>query len=292
MITHAHAEPRKPARVVLLGASGFIAGALAGRLRSQGVAVLPLGRPVLDLTSPEAVAVLSGALRGDDAVVVLAALTPDKGRDGATLLKNLAMMNHACTALEKTGCAHLVYFSSDAVYGSGPARVDEDTPAAPEDLYGAMHLAREMMTRAVPKAPVLILRPTLVYGTQDTHNAYGPNRFRRTAQKDGRIQLFGGGEETRDHIHVDDVAALAVRCLMRRSTGTLNVATGRSVSFAMLAEMVARQFPKPPEIVKTPRASPVTHRHYDIINLVKAFPDHKFIALEEGIARCQRESLG
>jgi len=55
---------------------------------------------------------------------------------------------------------------------------------------------------------------------------------------------------------------------------------------------VARQFPNRPEIVKTPRASPVTHRHYDIINLVKAFPDYKFIALEEGIARCQRESLG
>lgn len=292
MIAHAHTEPRKPARVVLLGASGFIAGAIAGRLASQGIAVLPLGRPVLDLTNPEAVAVLSGALRGDDAVVVLAALTPDKGRDGATLLKNLTMMNHACAALEKTGCAHLVYFSSDAVYGLGPARVDEDTPAAPQDLYGAMHLAREMMARAVPKAPVLILRPTLVYGTQDTHNAYGPNRFRRTAQKDGRIQLLGGGEETRDHIHVDDVAALAARCLMRGSTGTLNVATGRSVSFATLAEMVARQFPNRPEIVKTPRASPVTHRHYDIINLVKAFPDYKFIALEEGIARCQRESLG
>jgi UDP-glucose 4-epimerase len=292
VIAHAHTEPRKPPRVVLLGASGFIAGAIAGRLASQGVAVLPLGRPVLDLTNPEAVAVLSGALRGDDAVVVLAALTPDKGRDSATLLKNMAMMKHACAALEKTGCAHLVYFSSDAVYGLGPARVDEDTPAAPQDLYGAMHLAREMMARAVPKTPVLILRPTLVYGTQDTHNAYGPNRFRRAAQKDGEIQLFGGGEETRDHIHVDDVAALAARCLMRKSTGTLNVATGRSVSFAMLAEMVTRQFPNPPEIVKTPRASPVTHRHYDIISLIKAFPGYKFIALEEGIARCQRESLG
>jgi len=201
------------------------------------------------------------------------------------------MMQHACAALEKTGCAHLLYFSSDAVYGMGPALVSEDTPAAPQDLYGAMHLARELMARAVPKVPVLILRPTLVYGAEDTHNAYGPNRFRRSARKDGVIQLFGGGEETRDHIHVDDVAALTARCLMHRSTGTLNVATGRSVSFAALAEMVARQFPSPPRIVKTPRANPVTHRHYDVINLVTAFPDYKFIALEEGLARCHREYL-
>lgn len=292
MIAHAHAEPRKPARVVLLGAGGFIARAIARRLASQDISVLALGRPALDLTRPEAVAALGSKLKGDDAVVVLAALTPDKGRDNATLMKNMAMMQHACAALEMTGCAHLVYFSSDAVYGMGPATVNEDTPAAPQDLYGAMHLARELMARAVPKVPLLILRPTLVYGAEDTHNAYGPNRFRRAAQKDGKIQLFGGGEETRDHIHVDDVAALTTRCLMHRSTGTLNVATGRSVSFAALAGMVAQQFPSCPEIVKTPRANPLTHRHYDIINLVKAFPEYRFIALEDGLARCHRELKG
>lgn len=291
MIVHVHAEPRKPARVVLLGASGFIAGAIARRLASQSISVLPLGRPALDLVNPEAVAALGGALKGDDAVVVLAALTPDKGRDNATLVKNMAMMQHACAALEKAGCAHLVYFSSDGVYGMDPALVSEDTPAAPQDLYGAMHLARELMARAVPKAPVLILRPTLVYGAEDTHNAYGPNRFHRAAQKDGKIQLFGGGEETRDHIHVDDIAALTARCLMHRSTGTLNVATGRSVSFATLAEMVAQQFPSRPEIVRTPRGIPVTHRHYDVTALIRAFPGFRFVTLEEGVARCHHEMM-
>lgn len=291
MIVHAHAEPRKPARVVLLGAGGFIARAIARRLASKNITVFALGRPALDLTSPDAVAALGSTLKGDDAVVVLAALTPDKGRDHATLMKNMAMMQHACAALEMTGCAHLVYFSSDAVYGMGPATVNEDTPAAPQDLYGAMHLARELMACAVPMAPLLILRPTLVYGAEDTHNAYGPNRFRRAAQKDGKIQLFGGGEETRDHIHVDDVAALTARCLMRRSTGTLNVATGRSVSFAALAEMVAKQYPNRPEIVTSPRTNPVTHRHYDVINLVKAFPDYRFIVLEDGLARCRNDAV-
>ena len=29
--------------------------------------------------------------------------------------------------------------------------------------------------------PVGILRPTLVYGANDPHNGYGPNRFRRLA---------------------------------------------------------------------------------------------------------------
>jgi nucleoside-diphosphate-sugar epimerase len=197
------------------------------------------------------------------------------------MMKNLAMMQHLCTALADKGCAHLVYFRSDAVYSSTTALVSEETPCSPEDLYGAMHLAREIMTRSLPKVPTLILRPAAVYGADDTHNAYGPNRFRRAALKEGRIQLFGGGEETRDHIHVNDVAAISARCLMQRSTGTLNLATGRSLPFHEVARIVSKQSPKPAQIVSTPRANSVTHRHYDVTNLLKAFPGLRFTALEE-----------
>jgi nucleoside-diphosphate-sugar epimerase len=200
------------------------------------------------------------------------------------MMKNLAMMQHVGAALERTGCAHLVYYSSDAVYPFAAGLVSEETPAAPQDLYGAMHLAREIMARSFGKVPLLVLRPTLVYGAGDTHNAYGPNRFRRAA-KDGNIQLFGEGEERRDHIHVDDVAAITARCLQRRSTGTLNLATGSSWSFRAVAELVASQFSPPPAVRGTPRANPVTHRHYDITNLLKAFPDFRFIPLQEGIGR-------
>ena len=185
----------------------------------------------------------------------------------------------------------MVYYSSDAVYDSAVSRVSEDTPASPQDPYGAMHHTREIMARSLAKVPLLVLRPTLVYGLDDTHNSYGPNRFRRAAQKDGKITLFGDGEETRDHIHVDDVAALTLRCLLHRSTGTLNAATGTSHSFREVAEAVSKQFSRTVEIVKTPRANPITHRHYDVANTIKAFPDIRFIPLEEGVARVHREML-
>jgi len=201
------------------------------------------------------------------------------------------MMQSTCAAIEKAGCGHMVYYSSDAVYDSAVSRVSEDTPASPQDPYGAMHHTREIMARSLAKVPLLVLRPTLVYGLDDTHNSYGPNRFRRAAQKDGKITLFGDGEETRDHIHVDDVAALTLRCLLHRSTGTLNAATGTSHSFHEVAEAVSKQFSKTVEIVKTPRANPITHRHYDVANTIKAFPDIRFIPLEEGVARVHREML-
>ena len=63
------------------------------------------------------------------------------------------------------------------------------------------------------RLPLAFLRPTLIYGANDPHNGYGPNRFRRQAAKGETITLFGEGEEKRDHVPVDDVAALVSACV-------------------------------------------------------------------------------
>jgi UDP-glucose 4-epimerase len=292
MIAHRNPAPQNPERAVLIGSRGFIGAALHRQLEALKIPTLGVTSSDLDLSASSAAEALASILGPGDSIVMLAALTPDKGRDVATMMKNFAMMQAVCAAAAKVGGAHFVYFSSDAVYSGVDSRVTEDTPPSPQDLYGAMHYTREIMARSLPKTSVLVLRPTLIYGIDDTHNSYGPNRFRRAAQKEGKISLFGGGEETRDHIHVDDVAALTVRCLLRRSTGTLNVATGCSRSFREVAELVASHFKGAVEIAASPRSNPVTHRHYDIADTFKAFPDIRFITLEEGVARVHAEMTG
>lgn len=289
MITNLRTELQKPTRVVLIGAHGFIGKVIRTQIEARGIPVIAPASSELDLVEVSAADKLSALIKSTDSAVMLAVLAPDRGRDTATLMKNLAMMQSVCRALGNTGCAHFVYFSSDAVYNTEVSRIVDDTPASPQDLYGTMHYTREIMARGLTGLPVLILRPTLVYGVGDTHNSYGPNRFRRTAQKDGRILLFGGGEETRDHVHVDDVAALTVRCLLYGTTGMLNIASGVSKSFYEVAQVVAKQFDKPVNIVTTPRANPVTRRHYDLTSLIKAFPDFCFTSLEDGIASVHKQ---
>ena len=292
MILHHSSQARNPDRVVLLGGSGFIGAAIRTRLEAMDLPVVSLGSTDMDLVEPAAVDALSVLLKPSDTILMLAALTPDKGRDIATLMKNLAMMRSVCEAIGQSRCAHFVYFSSDAVYDPAESRVSENTPASPRDLYGTMHYTREIMTRTLVNVPTLILRPTLVYGRGDTHNSYGPNRFRRTALKDGKISLFGNGEETRDHVHVDDVAMLIVRCLLHRSTGLLNVASGTSRSFREVAELVGRPFGRHIEIICSPRQNAISHRHYDVTHLIKAFPDFRYAALEDGLARVHLEETG
>ncbi len=278
-------------RVIVLGGHGFIGGALLAALERARVPTLAPSSVELDLAAEGAGGRLAALLRPTDALVVLAAVTPDKGRGPGLFLRNLQMVASVCAALETATPAHVVYFSSDAVYPTDVGRVTEESCAQPPDLYGMMHLAREVMLKTSTKAPVAVLRPTLVFGSADTHNSYGPNRFRRMAKKEGRITLFGGGEETRDHIVVDDVAALAVLMLRHRSSGTLNLATGHSISFAGLARKVVALFDRPIEIVATPRQNPITHRHFDVIALRKAFPTFAFTPLDDGLARAHREML-
>ncbi len=293
MIRHLNSAAQPPERIVLLGARGFIAAALRRAIEASGLNAIAIGSAAIDLTAADAAAALVDRLRPTDAVIMLAALTPDKGRDSATLMANLAMMRSVCSALEQTGAAHLMYVSSDAVYGPTVTRVTEQTLPAPADLYGAMHLAREIMAAGLARIPLGILRVTGVYGAEDPHNSYGPNRFRRMARSEGRITVFGRGEETRDHVHVDDVARLALECLMWRSVGSLNVATGISTSFKQVARLVASHFRDVIPIVDTPRATSVTHRHYDVTPLIKAFPSFRFVGLAEGVeVTCRLEQDG
>jgi nucleoside-diphosphate-sugar epimerase len=278
-----------PRRVVLLGGSGFIGFHLLRGLSAVGMDVLCLGSSDLDLSKASAIEELKRLLYSTDSVIFLSAITPDKGRDADVFLKNLMMTKHLCQALKAKPVNHLVYFSSDAVYGQRQSFISENSPLAPQDLYGAMHLSREIMLSELREIPTMILRVTMVYGPGDTHSSYGPNRFFKTAKQSGVINLYGGGEEMRDHIHVDDVAKITKLCINMKTQGILNLATGKSNSFKNVARIVANQFSNTIEIIENPRIISITHRHYDVTNLIKTFPLQSFIDIEDG-AHCYQSN--
>src|SRR5262245_4981215 len=169
-LTHTHAEPRMPERIVVLGASGFLGGHFARACTQTGLVVIGLGSRDLDLTDPDAGSRLAQRLQAGDVLVFFAALTPDKGRDYAALMRNIAMCRAVCEASRQAELAHLVCASSDAVYSFDVALISEDTPAVPIDLYGAMHRTRELMLAMEAKAPTAVFRIPGLYGAGDTHN--------------------------------------------------------------------------------------------------------------------------
>jgi nucleoside-diphosphate-sugar epimerase len=289
MLEHLNAEPVKPARVVIIGAGGFVGGAIKREIDSAGVDVLALTRKELDLLSDGAAGRLTQMLQPTDSIVMVSAVAPVK--TVPMLMQNLRMAEAVCAALAGKPVSHLLYISSDAVYADDANPVTEASYCAPSTLHGMMHAARELMLRSATGSPVAMLRPTLIYGAADPHNGYGPNRFRRQAEKGEPITIFGEGEERRDHVLVDDVAALALLLLEHRSRGALNAVTGASTSFHDVAHMVARQFGKGATVISIPRPGPrphLLHRFFDITDCLKAFPGFRYTGLAQGLDIARR----
>jgi len=287
VLSHAH-EPRPPERTVVLGSRGFVGSTILAHLDGLGWETLGISSQDVDLTSDRAAEILAGRLREDDALVLVSALTPDRGKDAATLERNVRMTRHVAEAVTARAVAHLVGIGTDAVYADDANPVRETSCASPTSLHGAMHLVREVILADVGRAagiPLALLRPSLLYGPGDTHNGYGPNRYVRTARDEGRIALFGEGEEQRDHVFIEDVARIVAGVLERGSTGVLNVATGDAASFREAAELVAELAGTPVVVEGSPRANPITHRHFDTAAAREAFPTFAWTPLEEGLKR-------
>ena len=287
MLIHAR-DTAPPARTVVVGSRGFVGSAVLARLGEVGWPAVGVSSVDVDLTSAGAGAALASRLREDDAVVLVSALTPDKGKDAASLECNVRMARHVTEALIERPVAHLVYIGSDAVYDDDANPVRESSCASPSSLHGAMHLAREVMLADACRTagvPLVLLRPSLLFGPGDTHNGYGPNRYVRTALSGGTIALFGEGEEQRDHVFIEDAARILAEVLGRGSTGVLNVATGTSSSFREAAKIAAELVGGDVTVEGSPRQNPITHRHFDTAGAQAAFPSFAWTPLREGMQR-------
>ncbi len=280
MLEHTLSTPALPQRTVVLGARGFVGSHVLRRIQESGGEVRAIGSDSIDLLSADASEKLAAVLRPEDTLVFVSAIAPC--RDAAGMVKNMTMVASVVDALGKSPVAHLVNVSSDAVYADDANPVNEMSYTAPSSPHGAMHLAREVLLRTgVKGCPIAMVRPSLLYGAADPHNGYGPNRFRRQAEKGETITLFGEGEEQRGHVFIDDVARLIELVIAHRSKGVLNIATGESVSFRAVAEMCVKMAGRG-SVQGTPRQNPITHRHFDTTACLKAFPQFRFTPMSEG----------
>lgn len=291
MLQHHETLPKTPPRVVILGAKGFVGHATATLLATNGIQTLLVGRPEVDLLANDAMDRLTMLLHPGDTLVVVSAKAPC--RDFVMLEENIRMMTSVCSTLGQRQVAHVIYISSDAVYRDSDKPLTEASCAEPNSLHGVMHLARELMLKSAVKVPLAILRPSLLYGANDPHNGYGPNRFRRLANGGQDIVLFGDGEERRDHVFIDDVAELIRQVILHRSSGILNVATGEVHSFRAIAENIVAMENKSVCVRVTPRNGPMPHhgyRPFDISICRKSFPNFAYTSLIDGLTKAKQDN--
>ena len=237
-------------RCFVLGGSGFIGGQLLKTLDIRGLNyVAPQSRD-LELTSPDSISKLQDLYQDGDHLIILAGLNPYRGNGLGIFYKNLKIAENIQKSVNQK-IHHIIYVSSDAVYCQKERYVSDDTLPSPNTLYGAMHHCRELIFNQTANN-LAIVRPTMVFGRNDPHNAYGPNRFLRSSKEKKEIVLFGRGEELRDYIEVNELANILVDISKSKSSSIFNLVSGKSHSFYKLAELI-RAYRPYTQVVFKPR---------------------------------------
>jgi UDP-glucose 4-epimerase len=138
----------------------------------------------------------------------------------------------------------IVYASSCAVYGNPQfLPVTEDHPLNPMSMYAAskataesyVHLHHQMFG-----LQYAILRYANVYGprqTLDSDGAVVPTFIATMLHRESPI-IYGNGRQTRDFIHVRDVADANVAALQATESGVFNISSGSSIEVLTLYEML------------------------------------------------------
>ena len=93
------------------------------------------------------------------------------------------------------------------------------------------------------------------------------------------ISLFGKGEELRDHVWIEDVVQIVIRILFFKSTGIINVATGKVHSFKSIAKSIIKLTSSSSKIKNTKRKGPIPHNGYRSLSnfsTKKAFPGFRY----------------
>ncbi|HWE35472.1 MAG TPA: ADP-glyceromanno-heptose 6-epimerase [Isosphaeraceae bacterium] len=222
--------------------------------------------------------------------------------DGRYMMDNNYTFSKELLHLALAQRAPMVYASSASVYGAGDEFAEEAGNERPLNVYAYSKL---QFDRYVRRLAVEV--DTTVVGLR-YFNVYGPNeRFKgrmasmvyqlyNQLKDDGVARLFAGtggfgdGEQRRDFVHVDDVAAVNLRFALEvGGRGVYNVGTGRARSFNDVARaLIARLGRGEVRYVPFPASLGGKYQSFteaDLANLRAAGYDAPFLSLEEGIAR-------
>ena len=252
---------KKKGRIVILGGGSFVATGFIKLLKKNKIKFLSISKKNVDLNNKNSIKKLSKKIKKNDILVFISAVAPVK--NFKMLIQNLNICKNVFEVLKRKKIDYLLYVSSDAVYSDSMKPLNEKSDTNPNNLHGFMHLMREDMLKLLNNK-LCIVRPTLIYGSNDPHNGYGPNQFIRLAQAKRNIKLFGKGEEKRDHIYVNDVGAIIFYLVKKKYVGTVNLVSGNLNSFFKIAKQIKNLYNVKLSYLK--RNGPMPHNGYRAFN--------------------------
>ena len=245
------------AAIIVTGGTGFIGSAFVRHAVRAGAQVTVIARAAADhwrlaevagryATLHASLAELEGIALplGADAFVHFAASGVNQSFDD---VRELVRTNVEGTvqALEfalRGKVARFVQLGSSSEYGSG-VRLQEDAALNPTSEYGATRAAATLVARAFGQRrelDVVVVRPFAVYGPFEAAYRLMPYCILQGLR--GEPINISSGIQTRDYVHVDDVAdGIARACWVPAARGSVfNLCSGVETSVLDAATLVSQ----------------------------------------------------
>jgi dTDP-L-rhamnose 4-epimerase len=181
---------------------------------------------------------------------------------------------------------------------SGPIEsvaTPEDAKTAPASVYAATKLAQEDLVRIAGRAlgiPTVTFRFQNVYGEgQSLRNPYTGilSIFSNQLRQGKTINLYEDGEESRDFVHVFDIARAVEAGLTSDAADglTLNVGSGRPTSVKQIALLLHQRLSgtMPPVVSGQYRRGDIRHGYADLTAVRARLGFVPEVSLEDGLDR-------
>ncbi|MEM1610026.1 MAG: GDP-mannose 4,6-dehydratase [Sulfolobales archaeon] len=293
-------------RILVTGGAGFIGHNVAIYLSSRGYDVVVYD--TLERSSETAIKRLEDAgipiyrkdvrdvqdLRGYDVVIHCAAYVDvaESIANPRIYFENNVVGTASIAKAAADSEALFIYISSAAVYGD-PIKIPipEEHPIKPISPYGASKAMGEQVVELYSRIyglRYLILRLFNVYGPgQNPAYAGVISRFIESAINRIPPRIYGDGSQTRDFIHVEDVArAIELSIARQPHNQVFNIGSGKHISILELARLIMRLANLEGEpIFDRPRPGDIKHSCADIEKARKILGFEPKITLEEGIKK-------
>jgi len=254
------------ARVLVLGAAGFIGRELAERLATQGVEVIAATRRparyehdgIRNAVSPFEDAGQFAPLLDDCTAVIHAASASTPGSSAAQpqLDGNLRTTLALVEALQDSPRSRLMFLSSGGtLYGDRDSPANETDPLRPRSYHGAGKAAAEHFIHAWAAqygGTAVVLRPSNVYGPGQRPRAgfaIIPTAL-ACARTRTPLTLWGDGLAVRDYLYIDDFVALCIAALdtpMGAGSHVFNASSQEGVALNALIDEIDNVTRRPVE---------------------------------------------
>ena len=258
-------------KALVTGGAGFIGSNVVELLLAEGHDVVVLDdissgykeniRPETEfvLGDVSAAGVVRGAAAGCDVIFHLAASVGNtRSIDNPVRDSEINVIGtlRVLEAARSHGIDRVVFSSSAGIFGElKTLPIAEDHVTDPDSPYGASKLAAEKMCLVYNKLYGMrnvCLRYFNVYGVRQRYDAYGNviPIFAERMLRNMDVIIFGDGEQTRDFVHVSDVArGNYLAALSPDAAGAFNLGSATRISVNDLARVMAEAIGEPVNIV-------------------------------------------